>query len=278
MDRPRSFEINETIIDSAPCGCQFIADCGLCIQGSCVGCKQEGESPHPHSMWDSLSIVSCPDSWLQTLCPGRRQFRIADFPESQIRNPKSAIANPQSVHSYRRASMGSNLEALSAGYQPAPIPIAPANEKAIPMAEVDTSVGQPSELEMTWELKTPTPIPKTPPKTARTTASVRNWNWISPPVAPTDIRMPISRVRSVTDTSMMLITPMPPTIRLTKAMLPSSIVMTRLALLASSARSERLRTMKSLSSLAGMRWRCLSRPVICCSATEDAAWEMADTI
>src|SRR5216117_1113926 len=44
------------------------------------------------------------------------------------------------------------------------------------------------------------------------------------------------------------------TIRLTKAMLPSSIVMTRLALLASSARSERLRTMKSLSSLAGMRW------------------------
>src|SRR5207249_4357940 len=87
-----------------------------------------------------------------------------------------AICSPQSVHSYRRASMGSNREALSAGYQPAPTPIAPANEKAIPMAEVDTSVGQPSEREMTWELKTPMPIPRAPPKTARTTASVRNWN------------------------------------------------------------------------------------------------------
>jgi len=44
--------------------------------------------------------------------------------------------------------MGSNREALSAGYHPAAIPIAPAKEKAIPIAEVDTSVGQPSEVEM----------------------------------------------------------------------------------------------------------------------------------
>ena len=35
------------------------------------------------------------------------------------------------------------------------------------------------------------------------------------PVAPSAFRMPISRVRSVTDTSMMFMMPMPPTSRLT---------------------------------------------------------------
>ena len=43
-------------------------------------------------------------------------------------------------------------------------------------------------------------------------------------VAPSAMRMPISRVRSVTLTSMMFMMPMPPTRRLTPAMLASSIV------------------------------------------------------
>ena len=41
--------------------------------------------------------------------------------------------------------------------------------------------------------------------------------------APIDMRMPISRVRSATLTSMMFITPMPPTRRLTSA-IPSDSV------------------------------------------------------
>ncbi len=41
--------------------------------------------------------------------------------------------------------------------------------------------------------------------------SIRNWVRIVLACAPTALRKPISRVRSVTDTSMMFITPMPPT-------------------------------------------------------------------
>ena len=43
--------------------------------------------------------------------------------------------------------------------------------------------------------------------------------------APIALRMPISRVRSVTDTSMMFITPMPPTIRPTDEITTIAIAM-----------------------------------------------------
>ena len=44
-------------------------------------------------------------------------------------------------------------------------------------------------------------------------ASTRNWNMISPRVAPSAFRTPISRVRSVTEIIMIATTPTPPTIR-----------------------------------------------------------------
>ncbi len=44
--------------------------------------------------------------------------------------------------------------------------------------------------------------------------------------APIAMRMPISRVRSVTDTSMMFMIPIPPTSSETDAMAPSSMVIT----------------------------------------------------
>ena len=50
---------------------------------------------------------------------------------------------------------------------------------------------------------------------------------MSRPRAPTAMRRPISRVRSVTDTSMMFMMPMPPTSRDTEAMAASSTVSTR---------------------------------------------------
>ena len=55
--------------------------------------------------------------------------------------------------------------------------------------------------------------PHTPPSVVRVTASTTNWNRMFRGRAPTALRTPISRVRSLTDTSMMFITPMPPTIR-----------------------------------------------------------------
>ncbi len=62
----------------------------------------------------------------------------------------------------------------------------------------------------------------------KTVASVRNWKRISFSLAPTAIRMPISLVLSVVETSMIFIMPMPPTIRDTEAMLPRRTVIVRL--------------------------------------------------
>ena len=62
---------------------------------------------------------------------------------------------------------------------------------------------------------------------------------------PSAMRMPISRVRSVTDTSMMFMMPMPPTRSATEEMLPSSQVNTRALSSALSAHSARLWWRKS---------------------------------
>jgi len=56
--------------------------------------------------------------------------------------------------------------------------------------------------------------PSAPPKLDRITDSTRNWRRMSRLRAPSAFRTPISRMRSVTETSMMFITTMPPTTRL----------------------------------------------------------------
>jgi hypothetical protein len=70
----------------------------------------------------------------------------------------------------------------------------------------------------------------TPPRADSTTASIRNCSSTSPSSAPTARRRPISRVRSVTLTSMMFMMPMPPTSRLTAATAPSRSVSTPMVL------------------------------------------------
>ena len=67
-----------------------------------------------------------------------------------------------------------------------------------------------------------------------TTASVRNWARMSARRAPIALRMPISRVRSVTDTSMMFMTPIPPTSIEIAATAASSVVNTSVLALATS--------------------------------------------
>ena len=64
-------------------------------------------------------------------------------------------------------------------------------------------------------------IPRPQPIMHSTTASMRNWVRMVPRFAPMALRMPISRVRSVTVTIMMFIMPMPPTTREIPAMPPS---------------------------------------------------------
>jgi hypothetical protein len=53
------------------------------------------------------------------------------------------------------------------------------------------------------------------------TASMMNWRRMSLLLAPTAFRMPISRVRSVTETYMMFMMPIPPTTSEMPAMAPS---------------------------------------------------------
>ena len=53
----------------------------------------------------------------------------------------------------------------------------------------------------------------TPPRAQKATASSVNCSMMLLRVAPSALRTPISRVRSVTLTSMMFITPTPPTMR-----------------------------------------------------------------
>ena len=67
-----------------------------------------------------------------------------------------------------------------------------------------------------------------PPARLSVIASARNCISTSRLRAPTAMRRPISRVRSVTETSMMFMMPMPPTSSETPATLASSAVIVRL--------------------------------------------------
>ncbi len=93
-------------------------------------------------------------------------------------------------------------------------------------------------------------IPTTPPSDDRATASIRNCSKTSRSSAPIASRMPISRVRSVTDTSMIFMMPMPPTSRLTAATAPSSMVNTLVVPVMASAICRVSRMEKLSSSLA----------------------------
>jgi len=76
---------------------------------------------------------------------------------------------------------------------------------------------------------------------------MRNWSMMSCGCAPTAMRMPISRVRSVTLTSMMFMMPMPPTSSEMPATEPRNNVMTVEMVPTVSAISFWLRMVKSSS-------------------------------
>ena len=82
---------------------------------------------------------------------------------------------------------------------------------AATMARTEAAVGQWSTDVTIYELLRPSKMPSVPPSKQSTTASVKNCRMISPGSAPTAIRRPISRVLSVTETSMMFMMPIPPT-------------------------------------------------------------------
>ena len=113
-----------------------------------------------------------------------------------------------------------------------------------------------------------TPIP--PPLKLRKVASATNCSRISRRLAPMALRMPISRVRSVTDTSMMFIMPIPPTSREMLAMAPKNITKVLVVSSRVSRVSCRLVMVKSSSPVI----RCRSRSTV---ATSWIAWSMSAT-
>ena len=98
-------------------------------------------------------------------------------------------------------------------------------------------------------------MPITPPISEISIASVRNCRCTSRGPAPTAMRRPISRMRSVTETSMMFMMPMPPTISEIVATAPSSSDISRVVAVRVATISEMLRTLKSSSSPGAILWR-----------------------
>ena len=83
--------------------------------------------------------------------------------------------------------------------------------KLTTIAHMGTLVGREKSRLALVESSMPRAMPSTPPVTAMMMDSMRNWLEMSMPRAPTDMRSPISLVRSVTLTSMMFMMPMPAT-------------------------------------------------------------------
>src|SRR5450759_3556480 len=127
-------------------------------------------------------------------------------------------------YSYLRASIGSRLAAFLAGYQPknTPITVHTTNDKTSELG--NTTIGHDIAAPIIFDAAIPSRIPITPPVILSKIDSVRNCNKISNPFPPIAIRSPISLVRSVTDTYIMFMIPIPPTRREIPAIAPSKIV------------------------------------------------------
>src|SRR5215471_10239893 len=107
--------------------------------------------------------------------------------------------------------MGSRRDALKAGYMPKKMPTEAENPRPIANDHHGREMGNPEIKWMSPPMPLPSAMPSTPPSDVRNAASIRNWNRISTRRAPSALRTPISRVRSVTLIDMMAMTPMPPT-------------------------------------------------------------------
>src|SRR5438128_4543279 len=118
-------------------------------------------------------------------------------------------------HSYLNASTGSSLAARPAGTTPKISPIAIETAHATTALHTGTRASNWSAALSSSPIESPSRMPSTPPISVSVAASTRNCHRISRRVAPMALRTPISRVRSVTETIMIAMTPMTPTSRAT---------------------------------------------------------------
>src|SRR3989449_7814492 len=121
------------------------------------------------------------------------------------------VRQATSVHSYLNASTGSSLAARPAGTTPKISPIAIETAHATTALHTGTRASNWSAALSSSPIESPSRMPSTPPINVSVAASTRNCHKISRRVAPMALRTPISRVRSVTETIMIAMTPIPPT-------------------------------------------------------------------
>ena len=122
-----------------------------------------------------------------------------------------------------------------------PIPAETPKETKIALIEgVDSN---PIKLPVSGVNIQPITMPAIPPRELVTPASMTNCCKMVRRFAPRDLRMPIYRVRSVTDTSMMFMIPMPATNREIAAIPTNSIVIISVMEVTISNISERLVTL-----------------------------------
>ncbi len=104
----------------------------------------------------------------------------------------------------------------------------------------------------------PSRKPMNPPSKVMKSDSARNWRRMSRFLAPTALRIPISRVRSWTETNMMFITPTPPINRVMIPISPNRMfnpTVSRSIIFSKKANS---RINKASSSSGSNRWRSAS--------------------
>jgi len=103
------------------------------------------------------------------------------------------------------------LAAFDAGYVPKNKPTLSATASPPITDQSCTALGSGETQETSLAASTPKKTPRAPPITEIVEDSMRNWRRMSPRRAPSALRTPISRVLSVTETSMMFMMTMPPT-------------------------------------------------------------------
>src|SRR6266566_5282041 len=183
-------------------------------------------------------------------------------------------ASPGHV-SARNAVIGSSRAARVAGYTPATIPTPAPRITPTTMDHGATAAGSGVVAATRAANAMPMPTPMLAPTVASVVASTRNCRRMSLRRAPSDLRIPISRVRSATAMSMMFMMTMPPTTSEIPGRKGSAMRRMPLILLQKSSTSSAVSRAKS-SPWRGRRWRRLRMTASACDiASRISDWELA---
>src|SRR5204863_4299385 len=192
---------------------------------------------------------------------GQRRARLAG-PQRFERDP-DALEHGAHV-SALSAVMGSSRAARVAGYTPAMMPTPAPSVTPTTMDQGATAAGRGVTAATSAASAIPIPTPAPAPTVASVTDSTRNCRRMSPRRAPSDLRMPISRVRSATAMSMMFMITMPPTTSEMATRPGRATNSTRLILPQKSSTSSAVSSAKSFGSR-GRRWRRLRMIASACA-------------